>query len=509
MERQGIDPVIPAFRILIGAPAVGRALRAGNQRPGVEELVERRSAAPPLGERLSAPPLWERFAAGSALGERLSAAPLLGERLPGSPPQRNTNFTGRDDILAQLRPATSRKVTAVLPGDPLPRALQGLGGVGKTAVAIEYAYRYRSEYDLVWWIPADQAPLVRSSLAGLADRLGLQSAAAASIDAAAAAVLDALRRGDPYSRWLLIFDNADQPEDLRDVIPDGPGDVLITSRNPRWRQAVETVWVDAFTRAESTEFLARRAPEGMSQAEASQLAAELGDLPLALGAAATCQADSGMSAGEYLRVLKEQPMLTMAEGKPSDYPWSPTVAWERAVTSLYRQLPEAVELLRCFAFFGPEPIPSDLFRRAVEGTGEPLKRLTANPILLARAVRELGRFALVKIDRRTIVVNPLIQVLQRDELGPDWQARYRHDVHLILAAGARGNPDDTALWPRYAELAAHAASPAMELARCQDPRVRACTLDIVRYFHQSGDRRWARSFTEQLSRPGDPCAHIA
>jgi len=433
----------------------------------------------------------------------------------GNVPQRIKNFTGRADILSGLRnrlhdpgqQGASSTVAAVLP-----HALQGFGGVGKTAVAVEYAYRYRSDYDLVWWMPADDPVLVPSSLAALAEPLGLQSAIAAGIQSAAAAVLDALRRGEPYRRWLLIFDNADQPEDLSGIIPrDGPGDVLITSRNHRWQAVVETVQVDVFNRAESTEFLAKRVPKGLKEAEADQLAEELGDLPLALEQAGALQAETGMPVDEYLRLLKEHTTQLMAEGRAPEYPRSMTAAWKLSVATLGRQLPQAVELLRCCAFFGPEPIPRDLFRRSTHATGTRVSDLFADPILLARAIRELGRFALIRIDGRTLQVHRLIQALLRNEIAPDEQADYRHDVQLILVAGAPKNPDDNRLWPRYAELVPHVVSDAMQLQMSKDPAVRGYALDVVRYLYRSGNHPSARAFAERFieqwtkdSGPDDP-----
>lgn len=415
----------------------------------------------------------------------------------GNVPQRIKNFTGREDILDRLRP--------VEPGAPrtvavvLPHALQGFGGVGKTAVAIEYAHRYRSAYDLVWWIPADDPVLVPSSLAALAERLGLHSALAAGIQGAALAVLDALRRGDPYSRWLLVFDNADQPEDLNTVIPrDGPGDVLITSRNPRWHAVVETVPVDVFSRAESTEFLAKRVPKGLEASEADQLAEELGDLPLALEQAGALQAETGMAVEEYLRLLKEHTGQLMAEGKSPEYPRSMTAAWGLSVAMLGRQLPEAVELLRCCAFFGPEPIPRDLFRRSTHATTTRVSDLIADPIQLARAIRELGRFALVKIDGRMIQVHRLIQALLRNEIPPDEQVSYRNEVQLILAAGAPKKPDDNRLWSRYAELVPHVTSDVMQLQMSRDRSVRGFALDVVRYLYRSGNHESACAFAERF-----------
>jgi tetratricopeptide (TPR) repeat protein len=391
-------------------------------------------------------------------------------------------------------------MTAVLPKDPLPKALQGLGGVGKTAIAIEYAYQHRSDYDLVWWVPADQLPLVRASLAALADRLGLEAATATGIDGAAAAALDALRRGDPYSRWLLVFDNADQPEEILDLIPQqGPGDVLITSRNHRWQAVIDTVPMDVFTREESTQFLTKRVPKGLiGEPDAGRLAEKLGDLPLALEQAGAMLAETATSVDEYLRLLDEHVTEIMAEGKSPDYPMSMTAAWTLSVHTLTDQLPQARELLRCCAFFGPEQIPTDVFRSGPRAVGTKVAGVISDPILLARVIRELGRFALVTIDGRSVSVHRLVQALLRDELSEGEQAAYRHEVHLILAAAAPRDPSDERLWPRYRALLPHMASTSTELAGCKAPGARAFALDMMRYLYASGDFTSCLSLTQRF-----------
>ena len=137
-------------------------------------------------------------------------------------PHRDKYFTGREQLLDELRRCLTRAATAILP-----HTLHGLGGVGKTQLAIEYAHRYANDYQAVWWIPAEQAGLIRPALAGLAASLGLTGIAPGQAEATASAVLDALRRGEPYNRWLLIFDNADEPEPIRALMPSGPGHVLV------------------------------------------------------------------------------------------------------------------------------------------------------------------------------------------------------------------------------------------------------------------------------------------
>ena len=416
----------------------------------------------------------------------------------GDVPQRNRHFTGREEILAGLREGLREEsagtVAAVLPT----RALQGMGGVGKTALTTEFAYRYRSDYDLVWWIRADQTALVRPQLASLAGRLGLQPATATGIDVAVASVLEALRRGAPYSRWLLVFDNADQPEDLNDIIPRGPGHVLITSRNHRWQAVVDTVPIDVFALTESREFLSRRALKKLSESDADLLAEELGHLPLALEQAGAVQAETGMPVDEYLRLLREHADAIMEEGKSPEYPLSMTAAWRLSVDLLSKQMPQALELLRCCAFFSPDPIPRDVFRRGTRATETRVSDLIADPILLARAIRELARFALVRIDGRAIQVHRLIQALLRSDLSADERRTYQHEVHLILAASSPKNPDDNRLWERYAGLLPHVTSPVTMLAACSDRDVQAFALEMVRYLYRFGDQETSRDLAVRL-----------
>jgi tetratricopeptide (TPR) repeat protein len=410
----------------------------------------------------------------------------------GNVPQRNKHFTGREDLLGELRGRVTGKVTAVLA-----HALHGMGGVGKTQLAIEYAYRYMGDYDLIWWVPADQIPLAKSSLAALAPRLGRDDVAPGRVDDAVEAVLDGLRRGEPYGRWLLIFDNADQPEEVRELLPVGGGHVIVTSRNHRWQNVADSVEVDVFSRDESLDFLTRRVP-GISKVDANRLADELGDLPLALEQAGALQVEAGMSVDVYLELLATEAAKLLAEAPPADYPVGVAAAWGLSVARLKERSPGAWELLRRCAFFGPEPISFELFKQGRYVLGPPLGDTVRDPIALSRAVRELGRYALARIDNyhKTLQVHRLIQRLLQEEMGEVEAETIRHDVHLLLAAADPDDPEDIDNHPRYAELLAH-VDPS-ELVTCgrRHDEGRRLVRNVVRYLFNIGEI----STSDRLSR---------
>jgi tetratricopeptide (TPR) repeat protein len=426
-----------------------------------------------------------------------SPSPLsTGRAVPdiwGHVPKRNRNFTGRQDLLAELR----RRASSATPTAVLPQAVHGIGGVGKTQLAIEYAYHYAEEYQLVWWISADQVALVRNTIAALAPRLGLTDIPTGRVEDAVAAVIDALRRGKPYYRWLLVFDNADEPDDISEFFPASQGHIIVTSRNRGWADVYDALEVDVFTRDESRQYLKRRVP-GIAQDDGDQLAHELGDLPLALEQAAALLAQTVMTVPMYLELLAKESDRVLAENPPpSDYPVPVAAAWSLSVTRLREQTPYALELLQRCAFFGPTPISLDLLDRGRYVLDSPMKEILRDGILMSRAIRALGRYSLARIDqfRRTVEVHRIIQRLIRNELDPELQFSMRHEVHLLLAASDPGDPDNIDNWPKYVELLGHVA-PA-EVVTCRSDVVRQLYQNVVRYMYITGN------YTSALSAADD------
>ena len=182
--------------------------------------------------------------------------------------------------------------------------------LGKTQLAIEYVYRFATNYDLVWWLPAEGAALIAEAFSRLAPHLGLDLA---DLTDPLPMIREALRRGHPYSNWLLVFDNADSPRDVGRFLTIGTGHVLITSRDVSWRSTAETIIIDVFRPEESAALLHSRV-RGLTDAEALGVADAVGHLPLAVEQAAACLGETGMTATMYMGFL-ETNLLRLMESR--------------------------------------------------------------------------------------------------------------------------------------------------------------------------------------------------
>ena len=116
------------------------------------------------------------------------------------------------------------------------------------------------------------------------------------------------RRG----RWLVVFDNAEDPAALAPYLPQGPGQVVITSRNPDWRRVACSVGMNAFARDESISLLRRLAPD-LTVGDADRVADAVGDLPLAVDQAGALLGQGVLDANAYLRLLGDAAERVLAQ----------------------------------------------------------------------------------------------------------------------------------------------------------------------------------------------------
>ncbi|SPF05278.1 FxSxx-COOH system tetratricopeptide repeat protein [Streptomyces sp. MA5143a] len=412
-------------------------------------------------------------------------------------PQRNTTFTGRGVILDELREQLRGGMSVVL---PRPQALFGLGGVGKTQLALEYVHRFMADYDLVWWISAEHVDNVVDSLALLGSRIGAPGGDDMAL--ASQEAVQMLARGVPTTRWLLVFDNADDPGVLSPFFPmGGGGHILVTSRNQSWADRGASLTVDVFLRQESIEHLSLRAP-GLSSEEADRVAEAVGDLPLAVEQAAAWLAETATPVEEYLRELTEQTTHVLDLNQPTDYPMTVAATWNISIARLAERSPASVRLLQLCAFMAPEPISSRLlYSKEMRDELRKVDPALQENLMLGRVIREIARLALAKVDQvsNSVQIHRLVQAVIRSQLTVDEQRRARHVVHTVLA-GARPDvdepTDDPATWPLFEGIWPHLRP--SDIRDCTEVEPRRLLIDRIRYLWKRGAFPDAQRLAEEL-----------
>ena len=334
-------------------------------------------------------------------------------RFPGAPPRvwsappRNPHFTGREAELGRLAGSLSSGAAVTV------HSLHGLGGVGKTQLAAEYAHAHAGDYDVVWWVAAEETASVPDQFSALAAALGLDPAA--DPEALSAQVNQALRA---TAGWLLVLDNADAPGDVTGWVPRAPqpggvpGHVIITTRRGGFSALGAVMDLDVIGLADAVALLRTRVPD-LDQATGEAIAAELGRLPLALEQAAAYMDRAQVPGGEYLELLRSRAGELYARGRVSSRTDTIATLWNVSLDRAAAESPAAVQLLEACAYLAPEPVPLDLFTAHPGLLPSPLSAAAADKLAFAEAIGVLADYSLATRTSAGLQVHRLVQAAVR------------------------------------------------------------------------------------------------
>lgn len=367
-------------------------------------------------------------------------------------PPPNPEFVGRQGLLDAL-------AQDVQEGQPsiLTQTIAGLGGVGKSQIALAYAHAHRQTYDLIHWLTADPETTLLEGMRDLGRQLHLPVDASPDIGSAVTMVNGWLAQTE--RRWLLIVDNVDEmaPARLRQLLPgSGPGHILITSRNPNWQGVVDGKHihpVDIFTPDEAEAYLEKALsarPEGL-RPFGSKLAERLGYLPLALTHAAAYMRERGLTCKEYVRRFAEhQTALLVRHPSPNDYHATVMTTWQLSFDAV-QETPGAADLLTLCSLLAPDDIPLRLLRRVGEVRETPL----ADELTFDDALAALRRYSLLEMGENGVRMHRLVQMVVREREATGGVGDWANSALALLKKAYRFDKYDMTTWPACAELLPH------------------------------------------------------
>jgi hypothetical protein len=365
-------------------------------------------------------------------------------------------LAGREELLADLDARLTSKQ-----GQSGPRlvALCGLGGAGKTSVAVEYAHRHLAEVAVCWQFPAEDPAVLAAEFAVLAAQLGARDL----VDPRdpVASVHAVLARQD--AGWLLVLDNAAGRASVEPFVPPaGPGRVLVTTQNQHW-PAGQALDVPVLDRGAAADFLVNRTGDS-DRAAALELAGELGGLPLALEQAAAFMQATGTTLARYLPMFQARQADLLAHGEAAGHPAHVAATLGLALFRLAEEDRSAAGLMRLLAFVAPEPVPLALLLTDEEPAGrigpevaDAIGPLLGDPVAMGAAIIALRRYSLVApAGDELVLVHRLVRAITRAQLTADLAAQWEQAAAALVEGAVPTEPQLPAAWPVAAVLLPHA-----------------------------------------------------
>jgi hypothetical protein len=352
-------------------------------------------------------------------GSRAFSRPVA---FPGAMPAvwnvaaRHPNFVGRGRDLAVLRSGLAAGSRVAV------RSLFGMGGVGKTQLANEYAYGQAGDYDAVWWLRAEEPVLLADQFVQLGRALGVEIEAGADPEQVRAVVHAVLR---DVPAWLLVFDNADDVAGIADWLPAVPlgvgrrGHVLVTTRRTGFGALGQVHELDVIDPPEAVALLRTRVPE-LGEEVAAAIAEQVGWLPLALEQASAYLENTRIPAGEYLDLLRDRIgdlMYSVEElgsaAESVERNRSLARLWEASFNKVTEIDPAAGQLLDMCAYLAAEPIPLDLFTAHPDLLPDCLSSVAGDRLRFNKTVGTLVSYSLAKRSDQGLQLHRLVQAALR------------------------------------------------------------------------------------------------
>jgi Tfp pilus assembly protein PilF len=446
----------------------------------IGQLLALPTDAKPISTLKSVDKGWQQVAAG--LRRVIKDLSLLSASAPRTtfppiwmiPYPRNPFFTGRDELLTHLHTLLHKEQRGT---SGQIQAISGLGGIGKTQIAIEYAYRYRQDYQVVLWGRAESIEGLNASYSEFAKQLNLPLKFAKQLNLP---LKETQRRKEAqeqekiiaqavkswlhtHQKWLLILDNADKPELLRDFLPPGiAGHILLTTRITDLAGLglglAHPIKVELFSLKEGILFLLHRSNlldlnkllnQAMlhDRAIAKKIVQEMGRLPLALDLAGAFIAATPSTLIEYLDIYHHNHTRLLQQQSHLDYPKSLATTWNISFEQVESKNHAATELLQLCAYFASAPIPERIITKGSLYLGSDLSPVAADAFLLTQTIKALRDYSLIDRNPQTQVlsVHPLVQTVLRDNMDAELEKQWKQRAVQAVSA-ASPDVEDVEQW---------------------------------------------------------------